>query len=745
MVDLDTVWTLIVDGYDAELSNEGVVPTLETAVACASWATKFGTQDIGDDDIWCDAGRAYECLETADENGERPYCSGSLPSQDSYGVWALLRASSSEDAVTSTAMATMEDDWFGEGPEFIDGDIYCVEDLTFGEDGPWRGFDRGCNIEEAINCTEDGVPCTIDAALARRAFNSQVTPAGNLPSDPADWPRNVFIANESLAAASLEDILAGAGYLDDVDREPLSSVWQWFPALCAEKPSDSTLSYMDVCRWEFVGLTLMALTSEMEEDDFYNIKTNLDYGEYVNYNDFDDFDSYDEVLDWYYDVEDLEWYQTAFMSYADYDCLIASFSGGDMTDCQYKDDDYVDTWNINEAADQGYFERGFGVLGLKGSDEYSEFSKAVFGDEDTLTNDANLMFTFSDGDFQVLPVAALVWRYMQSYHSGLPSGHDVITGMWEPTEAEAAAGLTGPHDFCTFVSQVAAAVSMKEYGCAYAGYMVYYDEDHEDAGEPYYFEFYYNSDNEYYCAYDDEWGSTEAYGIPPINDGSLGWAAYQMTLAFGLETDEDYDVTCYGVEAWPAPEADSYVNLYMDVVLDTEADDGSYTIIDVPYHTSYSFFQEGDLKRAIMDLALPDTPRAERRAEYVFDGKYCIYWDNYEGWNPQPWSEGDCGLQALWLNDYYYECTYGDYADYYDCAFDYEAYGYEGGCLEYDEYYVCTEYECADGYGYYDIVMEQVYAEDGSAVLDESNNPTYAPAEDEYGYYMYDYTYVCEL
>jgi hypothetical protein len=41
--------------------------------------------------------------------------------------------------------------------------------------------------------------------------------------------------------------------------------------------------------------------------------------------------------------------------------------------------------------------------------------------------------------------------------------------------------------------------------------------------------------------------------------------------------------------------------------------------------------------------------------------------------------------------------------------------------------------------------MEQVYAEDGSAVLDESNNPTYAPAEDEYGYYMYDYTYVCEL
>jgi hypothetical protein len=187
-------------------------------------------------------------------------------------------------------MATLEDDWFGEGPEFLDGEIYCVEDLTFGEEGPWRGFDRGCNIEEAVNCTEHGIPCTTDASLARRAFNSQVLPAGALPSDPVDWPRNVFIANESLAAASLEDILAGAGYLDEVDREALSSVWQWFPALCAEKPADSTMSYMDVCRWEFIGITLMALTSEMDETDFINLKTDLSYGEYIDYSETD-FDS----------------------------------------------------------------------------------------------------------------------------------------------------------------------------------------------------------------------------------------------------------------------------------------------------------------------------------------------------------------------------------------------------------------------------------------------------------------------
>jgi hypothetical protein len=103
--------------------------------------------------------------------------------------------------------------------------------------------------------------------------------------------------------------------------------------------------------------------------------------------------------------------------------------------------------------------------------------------------------------------------------------------MWEPTEAEAAAGLTGPHDFCTFVSQVAAAWEMKEYGCVYAGYTHYYDN-----GEYYYHENYYNSDDEYYCMYDNEWNSMEANYIHTIDDGSLGWAAYQMTLAFGLET-----------------------------------------------------------------------------------------------------------------------------------------------------------------------------------------------------------------
>jgi hypothetical protein len=188
--------------------------------------------------------------------------------------------------------------------------------VTFVSEGPW---DSGyCDIETEINCVYDGVPCTIDAALARRAFNSQITPSTNLASDPSDWPRNVFIANEALSAESLETILAGAGYLDDVDRETLAAVWQWFPALCAEKPADSALSYMETCRWEFLAVTIMALSAELEEQEFNNIKLNgldnADY-EYLYY------DALVEYWDFYYQIEDLEWYQSSFMTMGDAGCI----------------------------------------------------------------------------------------------------------------------------------------------------------------------------------------------------------------------------------------------------------------------------------------------------------------------------------------------------------------------------------------------------------------------------------------
>jgi hypothetical protein len=365
MIDLDAVWTLVVDGYDAELYSGADAPELETSVSCAQWSSKFGTEDIGEEDYWCDAGRAYWCSEDPADDGTRALCSGSTPSQDSYGVWTLLRTEGSESEISSSAMEALEDDYFGAGMDFSLGNEFCVEDVTFMTEGPngmtpWE--EPYCDIETEINCIFDGVPCTIDADLARRAFNSQITPSGNLAEDPTDWPRNVFISNEALSGSALETILAGAGYLDDVDREDLAAVWQWFPALCAEKPEDSTMSYMDTCRWEFVGVTLMALSGEMAEQDFYNMKLGSTVEGEIYGDDGETplaGDDLDDYMDLYYEIEDLEWYQTAFMTYGDELCFDAELAGStEYTDaesntisCLGQNDTWTDASGYNQVAD----------------------------------------------------------------------------------------------------------------------------------------------------------------------------------------------------------------------------------------------------------------------------------------------------------------------------------------------------------------------------------------------------------
>jgi hypothetical protein len=61
---VENTWELILDGEDAELTRTTFVPEVEADVDCASWATKFGDEDIGEELIWCDADRAWECVET---------------------------------------------------------------------------------------------------------------------------------------------------------------------------------------------------------------------------------------------------------------------------------------------------------------------------------------------------------------------------------------------------------------------------------------------------------------------------------------------------------------------------------------------------------------------------------------------------------------------------------------------------------------------------------------------------------
>jgi hypothetical protein len=217
-----------------------------------------------------------------------------------------------------------------------------------------------------------------------------------------------------------------------------------------------------------------------------------------------------------------------------------------------------------------------------------------------------------------------------------------------------------------------------------------------------------------------------------------------MAITFGLDIeDEEYDLTCAHSRRWPEPAADSYVPLYMEIMCSettpaSETDvDGACEVVSVPHHTIYSYFVEGDYKRASMDAEMytayvlakknetlegmdnydADVEtywyRTAARERYAFAGKVCIYWDNWDGMNPQPWKLGDCGLQALWMNDAYLGCAkdqYGYYLDEeyaltYDCSFlaqkledefDFEGEWVEG-CLEVNDDGSCAEYECLQG------------------------------------------------
>jgi len=123
------------------------------------------------------------------------------------------------------AFNSLEEEYFGTGVTFTGTDLFCVNDVTFSKVGPWSSGEECYAVGDYQFCLIEGVPCTSDPELARRAFNSQVIPTGQLADDPSDWPRNVYIADQSLPGEALEVVLAGVGYTDAVDREGLATVW----------------------------------------------------------------------------------------------------------------------------------------------------------------------------------------------------------------------------------------------------------------------------------------------------------------------------------------------------------------------------------------------------------------------------------------------------------------------------------------------------------------------------------------
>lgn len=124
-------------------------------------------------------------------------CSANQPSLDTRGVWSLQRATGNFSERSASDWQALEDEKFGAEFEFTYGQEYCIGDVEFSEEGPWKHQLEMSETGESY--IEDGVACTENEDVWRRAMNLQVSVSGTLPEDPADWPRNVQIANEALS------------------------------------------------------------------------------------------------------------------------------------------------------------------------------------------------------------------------------------------------------------------------------------------------------------------------------------------------------------------------------------------------------------------------------------------------------------------------------------------------------------------------------------------------------------------
>jgi len=131
---------------------------------------------------------------------------------------------------------------------------------------------------------------------------------------------------------------------------------------------------------------------------------------------------------------------------------------------------------------KGYASQGCGFLPLVGPQSYTNFSKWIFGNEETIGKYPLKMFYYGDKvgfgwkctglagrKMGVLPLANSVLNYMMHHHSYMPTQHDIVTGMWKPNIAETTAKLTSG-DFCTLAAAVHAGKELSGLGGKQAAY-----------------------------------------------------------------------------------------------------------------------------------------------------------------------------------------------------------------------------------------------------------------------------------
>ena len=204
-----------------------------------------------------------------------------------------------------------------------------------------------------------------------------------------------------------------------------------------------------------------------------------------------------------------------------------------------------------------YYARGAGPLPLRGSMDYTEFSKAWFGDEATLGATPELLLTWGQPAGSVylgalhgpLPWAVALWRYVTPAHPWLPSMHEVVSGMWKPKAHEVTAKLGAVRgDFCTMASLLAAMKAVRGgsgSGATTAEMLV------QARG------LFANVSAAGTASADPKTLLPNApHQLPHLRNGALGEAYKSLAGALGITAPTSaYDYTCALTAAWPVPAA----------------------------------------------------------------------------------------------------------------------------------------------------------------------------------------------